>query len=140
MDQKQKLLQQYFGYTQFREGQEPIIDALLTGRDTLAIMPTGAGKSLCYQLPALCLGGTALVISPLISLMQDQVEGLRQAGIAAACLNSALDDWDYRETWREVSAGRCRLLYIAPERLEAPGFLSVASRLRFSLVDRKSVV
>ncbi len=131
---KQALLQRYFGYTAFREGQEPAIDALLQGRDVLSIMPTGAGKSICYQLPALCLPGMALVVSPLISLMRDQVEGLRQVGIAAGCLNSSLEDRDYRDTCREAAAGRCVLLYVAPERLLSPGFAAMAQDLSISLV------
>ena len=87
---RQTALRQYFGYDSFRPGQEAVVDALLSGRDVLAVMPTGAGKSLCYQVPALCLEGTTLVVSPLISLMRDQVEALRQAGVPAACLNSAM--------------------------------------------------
>ena len=88
---KQILLKQYFGHSGFRPGQEPLVDALLSGRDALGVMPTGAGKSVCYQLPALLLPGLTLVISPLISLMKDQVAALAQAGIPAAYINSSLD-------------------------------------------------
>ena len=102
---KRALLKQYFGHGGFRPGQEPLIGALLSGRDTLGVMPTGAGKSVCYQLPALLLPGLALVLSPLISLMKDQVAALSQAGIPAAYLNSSLDAEEYREVCRRVRRG-----------------------------------
>ncbi|MCI8841503.1 MAG: DEAD/DEAH box helicase, partial [Oscillibacter sp.] len=119
---KQILLKQYFGHGGFRPGQEPLVDALLSGRDALGVMPTGAGKSVCYQLPALLLPGLTLVISPLISLMKDQVAALAQAGIPAAYINSSLDAEEYREVYRRVRRGDCKLLYVAPERLQAEGF------------------
>lgn len=131
---KHQILKKYFGYDTFRPGQEGVVDALLAGRDVLSVMPTGAGKSLCYQIPALCLGGTALVISPLISLMQDQVEGLKEAGVPAACLNSSLDEDAYRAVLRNAYNGAYRLLYVAPERLDAPGFLSWAQQAEIPLV------
>lgn len=92
---KQELLKTHFGYDTFREGQEAVIDALLAGKDVLAVMPTGAGKSICYQVPALMMKGITLVISPLISLMKDQVRSLNQAGISAAYLNSSLTQGQY---------------------------------------------
>jgi ATP-dependent DNA helicase RecQ len=111
------VLKTYFGYTGFRPGQEPVIDALLSGRDALAVMPTGEGKSLCYQIPALMLDGLTIVISPLISLMKDQVNALRESGVKAAYLNSSLFPGEYGETIRRASLGEYRILYIAPERL-----------------------
>ena len=93
---KQEVLQQYFGYESFREGQESLVDGILSGRDVFAVMPTGAGKSICYQVPALMFSGITLVISPLISLMKDQVQALNQAGVHAAYLNSSLTAAQYR--------------------------------------------
>ena len=105
---KYEALKRYFGHTQFRPGQEALVDALLSGRDVLGVMPTGAGKSVCYQLPALLLPGVSLVISPLISLMKDQVAALEQAGIPAALLNSTLSQEEYRDTLRRARrGGRC---------------------------------
>jgi ATP-dependent DNA helicase RecQ len=114
---KWTILKDCFGYSEFRPGQEEAIDAILAGRDTLAVMPTGAGKSLCYQIPALLLPGLTVVISPLISLMKDQVSALRESGVAAECLNSALGPGEYARTTRSLAQGECRLLYVAPERL-----------------------
>ena len=131
---KLTLLKQYFGHGGFRPGQEPLMDALLSGRDALGVMPTGAGKSVCYQLPALLLPGLTLVISPLISLMKDQVAALAQAGIPAAFLNSSLDAEAFREVYRRVRRGDCKLLYIAPERLQAEGFRRLLAELPVSLV------
>ena len=131
---KHTLLKQYFGHSSFRPGQEPLIDALLSGRDALGVMPTGAGKSVCYQLPALLLPGLTLVISPLISLMKDQVAALAQAGIPAAYINSSLDLEEYREVCRRVRRGECKLLYVAPERLQAEGFRRLLGELPVSLV------
>ena len=131
---KYGLLKQYFGHSEFRPGQEALIDALLAGRDVLGVMPTGAGKSICYQLPALLLPGTALVISPLISLMKDQVAALAQAGIPAAFLNSTLSLEQYREALHRARQGTYKLIYVAPERLSAPGFLSFAQQADISLL------
>ncbi len=116
------LLKRHFGYDAFRPGQEAIINNALAGRHGLVVMPTGGGKSLCYQLPALAMGGLTLVISPLIALMQDQVDGLRANGIPAAFLNSSLDNNDAAAIERRVQAGDIRLLYVAPERVAMPGF------------------
>ncbi|AEF80191.1 DNA helicase RecQ [Leadbettera azotonutricia] len=115
---KHKVLEDFFGFKSFRPGQEETIDAVLAGRDVLAIMPTGAGKSLCYQIPALMLPGLTIVISPLISLMKDQVEGLKDSGVQAACLNSSISPAEYNETMDSILAGKLKLLYIAPERLQ----------------------
>ena len=131
---KLTLLKQYFGHSGFRPGQEPLIDALLSGRDVMGVMPTGAGKSVCYQLPALLLPGLTLVLSPLISLMKDQVSALAQAGIPAAYVNSSLDAEEYRDVCRQIRRGNCKLLYIAPERLQAEGFRRLLEELPVSLV------
>jgi ATP-dependent DNA helicase RecQ len=111
-------LKNLFGYDSFRPGQEEAIDGILSGRDTLAVMPTGAGKSLCYQIPALLLPGMTIVISPLISLMKDQVNALREAGCPAAYLNSSLNPQEYFQAIDEIKSGNVKLLYIAPERLQ----------------------
>jgi len=110
-------LKRYFGYSTFRPLQEEIIRDSLAGRDVFALLPTGGGKSLCFQLPALVRNGLTIVISPLIALMKDQVDSLRANGIAAACLNSSLEGDERRATWRDLHQGRIRLLYVAPERL-----------------------
>ncbi len=127
-------LSQYFGHKAFRPGQESMIDALLSGRDALGVMPTGAGKSMCYQIPAVLLPGLTLVISPLISLMKDQVSALQQVGISAACLNSSLDYEQQREVFRRTARGEIKLLYVAPERLESEGFLRLMEMVNLSLV------
>jgi ATP-dependent DNA helicase RecQ len=114
---KSEILKNQFGYDSFRSGQEEAIDAIICGRDLLAVMPTGAGKSLCYQIPALLLPGMTIVISPLISLMKDQVNALRENGCAAAYLNSSLTGSEYAQTMEDIHRGEVKLLYIAPERL-----------------------
>ena len=134
MDERRTLLKQYFGHGGFRPGQEPLVDALLSGRDAVGVMPTGAGKSVCYQLPALLLPGMTLVISPLISLMKDQVAAMTQAGVPAAFLNSSLEAEEYRDVYRRIRRGECKLLYIAPERLQAEGFRRLLQELPVSLV------
>lgn len=131
---KYEILEQYYGYTSFREGQEPMIDALLGGSDALGIMPTGLGKSLCYQIPALLLSGVTLVISPLISLMKDQVTALTQMGIPAAFLNSSLTAAQCDKMLRNTESNEYKIIYVAPERLLTDSFLSVARRLTISLV------
>ena len=115
---KYEVLKQYFGYDAFRDGQEKMIDAITSGRDVLGIMPTGAGKSLCYQIPALMAGengGITLVISPLISLMKDQVSALNQAGVHAAYLNSSLTPGQYYKALGYAREGRYPIIYVAPE-------------------------
>ena len=131
---KPALLKEYFGYTDFRPGQEELIDSILSGRDVLGVMPTGAGKSMCYQLPALLLPGLTLVVSPLISLMKDQVNALTQAGIPAAFLNSSLSDGQYREAFRRARAGKYKIIYVAPERLETESFIRFAEGTHISLI------
>lgn len=131
---KEQILKHYFGYDAFRPGQAVLIDAVLSGRDALGIMPTGAGKSLCYQIPALMLPGLTLVISPLISLMKDQVGALVQNGIPAACLNSSLSNEEYRQALEDVDSGTCRLLYIAPERLMAQDFMAFIADQTVSMI------
>lgn len=133
-EKKYEVLRRYFGYTAFRSGQETIVDALLAGRDALCVMPTGAGKSICYQIPALLLPGVTLVISPLISLMQDQVESLTQAGVRAAYLNSTLTPAQYARALRNMEEGAYKIVYVAPERLSTEGFRSVCEKLPISLV------
>ena len=131
---KLSALKKYFGYTSFRPGQESLIDALLQGRDVLGIMPTGAGKSLCYQIPALLLPGITLVISPLISLMQDQVQALETAGIQAAYINSSLSGREFYATLDQARAGAYKLIYVAPERLETELFRDFAKEAAISMV------
>ncbi len=130
---KYQALRRYFGHGAFREGQEALVDALLAGRDALGIMPTGGGKSLCYQVPALLLPGVTLVISPLISLMKDQVMALEKAGVPAAFLNSSLSAAERRAVYDGLRQGAYRLLYVAPERLEAENFSALARELTIPL-------
>lgn len=128
------VLRDYFGYDSFRLGQEQVIEKVLNGQDTLCVMPTGGGKSLCYQVPALVMEGTVLVISPLISLMKDQVDALRQAGISAAYINSTMTTEEYQETMDATIRGEYRLLYIAPERLDSPSFTNRLQLMNVPLV------
>ena len=134
MDTKLELLNRYFGYSAFRNGQEELIDAQLAGRDAFGIMPTGGGKSLCYQIPALMLPGITLVISPLISLMQDQVLALKSAGVPAAYLNSSLTPEQMHLVYQNLRRGFYKIIYVAPERLLTDGFLTLAQRLPIALV------
>ena len=129
-----QILKTYFGYDSFREGQTEIIDTILSGRDALAIMPTGAGKSLCYQVPALLLPGITLVVSPLISLMQDQVKSLNEAGIHAAYINSSLTEGQINKALSFAARGVYKIIYVAPERLETASFLSFALHTPISMV------
>ena len=127
-------LKQYFGYDSLRTGQEELINGILAGHDVLGIMPTGAGKSLCYQLPALMLKGITLVISPLISLMSDQVKALNQAGVHAAYINSSLTEKQIRMALSYASQGRYKIIYVAPERLNTPRFLDFACNADISML------
>jgi len=131
---KLTVLREYFGYTDFRPGQERLIDAVLSGRDVFGIMPTGGGKSLCYQVPAMIFSGVTIVISPLISLMQDQVAALKEAGIPAAYVNSTLSREQLRAVFANIRAGKYRVIYVAPERLGTEGFLRLAREVPISLV------
>lgn len=131
---KHEALKKYFGYDSFREGQEPLVDGILNGRDVIGIMPTGAGKSLCYQIPALLLSGITLVVSPLISLMKDQVSTLNQAGIHAAYLNSSLTPGQYRTALKNMINGQYKIIYVAPERLLTENFLQAAQAVEISMI------
>src|SRR6187455_836189 len=115
-----EILQSHFGYSSFRLEQEAIIDAVLQKKDTFVLMPTGGGKSLCFQVPALVFDGLTVVVSPLIALMKDQVEQLQALGVAAGFLNSTLDSEEYRQTLRSLRRGEVKLLYLAPETLLKP--------------------
>ena len=128
---KYEVLKRYFGYSSFRNGQEELVDALLSGRDVLGIMPTGAGKSLCYQIPAIMMSGITLVISPLISLMKDQVNALVQQGVSAAYLNRSLTDAQYNKALENAKLGKYKIIYVAPERLESGSFLQFAKKWFF---------
>lgn len=131
---KYDILKKYFGYSSFRQGQEALIDALLSGRDVLGVMPTGSGKSICYQVPALMLEGITLVISPLISLMQDQVRALNQAGARAAYINSSLSESQITHALDLAGQGKYKIIYAAPERLETEKFLAFACNVKISMV------
>lgn len=132
---KYQVLKQYFGYDSFREGQEELIDSLLAGQDVFGIMPTGAGKSLCYQIPALMFKGITLVISPLISLMKDQVAALNQAGVYAAYLNSSLTQGQYFKALDFAKRGKYKIIYVAPERLLTDSFMDFAVHADISFVS-----
>jgi ATP-dependent DNA helicase RecQ len=129
-----QLLQSRFGFSQFRDGQEQVISRLLKDKSVLAIFPTGAGKSICYQLPALMLEGVTLVISPLIALMKDQIDFLKSKGIAAERLDSTLEFDEYKRILNELSAGRLKLLYVAPERLSSERFLQTLKHLKIAML------
>ncbi len=127
------VLREVWGFPAFRGLQARVIEHVLAGGDGLVIMPTGGGKSLCYQVPALCLDGLTLVVSPLIALMQDQVAALRQLGVRAAALNSSLPLPEQAQTERQLREGTLDILYLAPERLRLPGFLQLLERCRPAL-------
>ncbi len=131
---KLKALKTYFGHSSFREGQETLIDSLLSGRDVMGIMPTGAGKSICYQLPALLMDGVTIVISPLISLMKDQVNALNQMGIPAAYLNSSLTERQFALALSRAYNGAYKIIYVAPERLETAGFMRLAESIKIAML------
>jgi len=128
------LLRKYWGFDTFREGQADIIEKIMSGRDVFAVLPTGGGKSLCYQVPALLLEGVTLVISPLIALMQDQVQRLQQLGIDAICINSSYSGRQIDQAWTDIEFGRYKLVYMAPERVHSDTFRARADRLNISLV------
>ena len=119
------VLHKYYGYTSFRKGQENIITSIINKEDVLAIMPTGGGKSICYQVPALCLEGITIVISPLISLMKDQVDALKTMGVKARLINSSLSNSEYNEALEEIENDECKIIYIAPERLDSMEFVNI---------------
>ena len=131
---KKAVLKQYFGHSSFREGQEQVVDAILQGRDALCVMPTGAGKSICYQVPALIFNGITIVVSPLISLMKDQVNALTQNGIQAAYLNSSLTSTQYAKVIGNIRRGIYKIIYVAPERLSVPDFLDACMDIKVDLL------
>ena len=129
-----KILKEFYGYENFREGQEKIIDAILEKRNVLGIMTTGAGKSICYQIPALIFEGLTIIISPLISLMTDQVNGLRLVGIDSAYLNSTLSMEEYNQILFKIKRKKIKILYISPERLENEYFLQFIKNIDISML------
>ncbi len=130
----QQVLQQVFGFDALRPGQDAVVAAIMEGRDALAIMPTGGGKSLCYQLPALCRTGVTVVVSPLIALMKDQVDALQARGVPAAAINSSLGAEEYRQVMAAFRAGELKVVYVAPERFGQEGFMSALARTEVSLL------
>ncbi|HLQ18194.1 MAG TPA: DEAD/DEAH box helicase, partial [Tabrizicola sp.] len=134
MDRAAELLHSVFGFPDFRPGQAEIVNSVLEGRNTLAIMPTGGGKSLCFQLPALCRDGVTVVISPLIALMRDQVRALKAAGVEAGALTSGNTDEETEEVFQSIDEGRLKLLYMAPERLASGSALALLRRAKCSLI------
>ncbi|ASF41037.1 DNA helicase RecQ [Halobacillus halophilus] len=134
MQQAEEILQKYYGYSSFRKGQKEAISHVLHDRNTLAVMPTGGGKSLCYQIPGLSLEGTAIIISPLISLMKDQVDALNSYGIAATYINSSLTAGEQRQRLHDLRQGRYKFVYVAPERFDSPQFLSTIQSIPLSLI------
>src|SRR5690606_7536537 len=126
------ILKQYWGFDQFRPLQQRAVEAVLAARDSLVVLPTGGGKSLCFQAPALAVQGVAIVASPLIALMKDQVDGLRANGVSAACLHSGLDPQERRAVERGLLAGEYKLLYASPERLAAESFISLLQQIEVS--------
>lgn len=131
---KIKLLKEIFGYDTFRDGQEILVDGALNGQDVLGIMPTGAGKSICYQVPALLMDGISLIVSPLISLMKDQVTALNQLGVHAAFINSSLTETQYRKAMDNARNGQYKIIYVAPERLMTESFLSLVNQIHISML------
>src|ERR687896_2624657 len=126
-------LREHFGFDNFREGQREVIDSILAGKDVVVVMPTGSGKSLCYQLPAMILDGVTLVVSPLIALMKDQVDALHARGLPATFINSSLDFEEQKERIAGVRQGRFKLLYVAPERFRSAHFVETLQRADISL-------
>ena len=131
---KYQILKQYFGYDDFRQGQLTAIDSILSGTDTVAIMPTGGGKSICFQVPAMMFSGITIVISPLISLMNDQVRALSQCGIPAAYLNTSLDEKVITRVLSEAEKGKYKIIYVAPERLQTQSFRALCDKTEISFI------
>jgi len=134
IEQGKRVLKRYYGYENFRKEQEEIVTSILEKRNTLGVLPTGGGKSICYQVPALVFGGMTLVISPLISLMKDQVDNLRILGIPSAYLNSSLSKDEYKRLYYDISRGRINILYVSPERLQNEGFVKLIQRSKLNVV------
>ena len=137
MSAAKRALKRYFGYDNFRPMQEEVVKTVLQGNDALVIMPTGGGKSICYQIPALVMEGVAIVVSPLIALMKDQVEGLLANGVPAAFLNSSQSFQEQQEIERKVMDGQIKLLYVSPEKLLSPGFFNFMGTFPLSLISKK---
>lgn len=133
-DTEKNILKKYFGYDEFRKGQKEVIESILGGKDTLAIMPTGAGKSLCYQVPAMAMDGITIVISPLISLMKDQVDSLDSVGIKSTYINSTLSNLEIGERLFDARDGQYKLIYVAPERLDSREFFNFLNEIEISLI------
>ena len=133
MKKTYELLKQYFGYENFRPGQEDIINKIIEGKDCLGIMPTGAGKSICYQIPAMIFSGVTIVISPLISLMKDQVDNLNEIGIPATFINSTLSYSEYSQTLENILHNVYKIIYVAPERLNSETFLNLLNNIEISM-------
>ena len=134
MNKPLEILEKYFGYKSFRKGQEKVISDILEKEDVLAIMPTGGGKSICYQIPALILDGVTIVISPLISLMKDQVDAIKAMGIEAAFINSSLNNEELKEIIYDLENNKYKVIYVAPERLETYDFIMAVSRIKISQI------
>ena len=134
MDKALGILKQYYGYSSFREGQEEIIREILNGNDVLTIMPTGGGKSICYQVPAILLDGITIVISPLISLMKDQVDNINNLGIKSAYINSSLSNIEINNILDEAAKNEIKILYVAPERLESQAFIELIASINVSMI------
>ncbi|MGL5245308.1 MAG: RecQ family ATP-dependent DNA helicase, partial [Sarcina sp.] len=134
LERAQNILEKYYGYRDFRRGQKDIIETILLSKDVLAIMPTGGGKSICYQVPALLLDGLTIVVSPLISLMKDQVDSIKSMGIDCAYINSSLSTNEFNEIMEGISNNKYKLIYIAPERLDSYEFLNVISKIKIAQI------
>ena len=131
---KYDVLKKYFGYTAFRDGQDKLIDSILCGNDVLGVMPTGAGKSLCFQVPTLMMKGVTIVVSPLISLMKDQVTNLVQQGVNVAYINRSLTSAQYQKVLENTRQGKYKIIYVAPEILVTESFLQICGSLDVSMV------
>ena len=134
LKQAKNALEQYYGYTDFREGQEEIIENILNGKNSLGILPTGGGKSICFQIPALLFPGTTIVISPLISLMKDQVDALTASDIPATFINSSLSQKELREQTDLIRRGAFKLVYVAPERFDSDYFVDILNSIDIPLI------